>query len=81
MGMVANFAPIVNKDPECSQGLTLDLDCPGEGTLYTLNGSSKDAYNDVGREDVTVKEQLMGPYFPGMTLKLEPHSVNVFRIE
>ena len=70
----------VNKDPEETQKFTLDLPASGRVKIYTLNGSSKDSYNDIGREDVKITEEDKGEYTPGMMFALAPHSVNVIQI-
>ena len=49
-------------------------------TLLTLNGDSKDAYNDKGHEGVRVTETDLGVVSSALELSLPPHSVNVIRI-
>ncbi len=71
----------VNKDPVSSQGMVLDPCYAGcKVQIYTVNGPSPDAYNDIGREEVklTAKEAVI--YEKDMILHLEPHSVNVIHV-
>ena len=70
----------VNKDPAEGAELILDLEAAGEVTVFTLNGESRDSYNDVGREEIQIRRKEEGLYRTGMKLEIEPHSVNVIRI-
>lgn len=68
---------LVNRHPEESLELSLCLreEAPGYGVLYTINGESKDSYNDVDRPEavkITSREVSLGA-----PLVLEPHSVNL----
>ncbi len=72
---------LVNKHPEHARQLELNArGATGEAVLYTLNGPGRDAYNDVGRAEVSITARSCGQYRDGMTLELEPHSVNVLQI-
>lgn len=70
----------VNKDPVNAETVELRFleSAPREMRVHTLNGPSKDSYNDVGKTDVgvTVSEWLP---FDG-ALALAPHSVNVIEL-
>ena len=70
----------VNKDGEDAHSITIPLDKPARVTLLTLNGDSKDAYNDVAHEGVTVRETDLGLCQGAVTVALEAHSVNVIQI-
>lgn len=74
---------VVSKDPSATHDI--ELDCPGIApgtpvTTWTLNGSSPDAYNDIGVDGVTVCERAVGAFAPGMRLSFEPHSVTIVGI-
>ena len=71
----------VNKDGEHAHTIAIPLDKPAGVTLLTLNGDSKDAYNDVDHNGVTVKETVLGLCEGAVEIALEAHSVNVIRIE
>ncbi|QYR24407.1 hypothetical protein KZ483_25315 [Paenibacillus sp. sptzw28] len=46
--------------------------------LYSVTGDSKDAYNDIGKEQVRVIEQpLHWNAQSDLTVEIQPHSVNV----
>ena len=60
--------------------ITILLDKPTRVTLLTLNGDSKDAYNDVGHEGVAVTETDLGLCDGAVEITLEAHSVNVIRL-
>ena len=49
-------------------------------TLLTLNGDSKDAYNDVNHDGVTVKSTDLGLHEGTLEISLAPHSVNIIKI-
>ena len=70
-------AAIVNKDPEKSQEISFRFleDQPGFVTVHTLNGKSKDSYNDIGHKDAIIRtaEEAV---FDGK-ICVEPHSVTV----
>lgn len=70
----------VNKDPVRQLSFNLDLDYSGEAEISILNGESTESYNDVGKNGISVKTKKLGKYTRGMTLSLEPHSVNVITI-
>jgi len=68
---------LVNRHPEEEAAVTLTLreDAPATGVLYTINGDSKDSYNDIECPEavkITCKRvDLTQP------VVLEAHSVNV----
>ena len=70
----------VNKDGEHAHTIAIPLDKPAGVTLLTLNGDSKDAYNDVDYNGVNVKETVLGLCEGAVEIALEAHSVNVIRI-
>ncbi len=70
----------VNKDAENVQPLELSM-LDGEireMRIHTLNGSSPDAYNDIGHADVAVTVSEWTPF--GGEIILQPHSVNVIEL-
>ena len=70
----------VNKDPVQSHSITLPLDKPSRIMLLTLNGGSKDAYNDVGHNGVQIAERQFGPCSNACEIELPAHSVNIISI-
>ncbi|MCI2048542.1 MAG: alpha-N-arabinofuranosidase [Lachnospiraceae bacterium] len=48
--------------------------------LNYLNGPSADSYNDVGRTEIEIKQKSFGIFKNGMSITLEPHSVNIIEI-
>ena len=48
-------------------------------TVMTLNGDSKDAYNDHGHEGVRITESCLG-VIGELEIALPPHSVNIIRV-
>ena len=70
----------VNKHPDEAQLIRIPLKEPAHVTLYTLNGESKDSYNDVDREDVTIRTRSLGLCGECLEVVLEPHSVNIIEI-
>ncbi len=72
---------LVNKDSEQVHTVTVCLpDACGDVVLYSVCGSSKDAYNDIDRNEVFIDRKAIGPYQEGMQIPLAPHSVNVVHI-
>ena len=71
----------VNKDAVNVQTIELDMtDTPvSEYRLHTLNGSDRDAYNDIGKTDVSIKVSAWMK-FEG-SVALEPHSVNIIELK
>ena len=70
----------VNKDPARSHTVALPLDRPSRITLLTLNGGSKDAYNDVGHNDVQITERQFEARSHAHEIELPAHSVNVISV-
>ena len=70
----------VNKDAEHTHTITISMDRPAHVTLLTLNGDSKDAYNDVGDGGVYVTERSFGPCSGSLAVELPAHSVNVIHL-
>ncbi|MBR3642450.1 MAG: alpha-N-arabinofuranosidase, partial [Parasporobacterium sp.] len=71
----------VNKDPRKPYYLKPDLSVCGRTVLHTLTGPSENAYNDIGRNEVGVKDTELGEYTPDMLIELPPHSVNVITVQ
>ena len=71
----------VNKDPDHPHSISIPLARPSMLTLLTLNGDSKDAYNDVGHTGVQVIRQDIGPCSCSAEIELPPHSVSILRID
>ena len=69
----------VNKDPETEHTLRIPMTEASQVTVMTLNGDSKDAYNDHGHEGVRVTEADLG-MVSELGVTLPPHSVSVIRI-
>ena len=70
----------VNKDPENLCTITLPLSECSQVILYTVNGESKDSYNDVGHDGVTTQRYDLGQYENHICIMLEPHSVNLIEL-
>ena len=71
----------VNKHADQPQEIFLDPASAGRAfTVFTVNGPSKDSYNDVGRTEISVRKSAEGVCRAGEALVLEPHSVNVIEI-
>ena len=70
----------VNKDPENLCTITLPLSECSQVILYTVNGESKDSYNDVGHDSVTTQRYDLGQYENHIRITLEPHSVNLIEL-
>lgn len=69
---------IVNKHISQSRSIQLNLeDWEGETILFTLNGESADAYNDVGRKQIEIRKTELGNRGKEISIEVEPHSVNV----
>lgn len=79
-GMLAIAA--VNKHPE--QARSLQLPEVPNGVRYravTVQGNSTESYNDIGREEVTLRAGDWKPFHAGLTVLLPPHSVQVIQIQ
>ncbi|MBP3656051.1 MAG: alpha-N-arabinofuranosidase [Clostridia bacterium] len=70
----------VNKHPDSAQEIVIPLSAPAKVTVLTLNGDSKDAYNDVDHEGVKVTRRELGVCEGELRLTLEPHSVNIIEL-
>ena len=71
----------VNKDPNEEHTLLLDECYAGRKVqIFTVNGPSPTAYNDIGHEEVSLSSQGSFVYEKDMQLRLTPHSVNVIHI-
>jgi len=70
----------VNKDPDNACAIVLPL---GENTqviLHTINGESKDSYNDVDHDGVRTVITDLGQHEGSIEISLEPHSVNLIEL-
>ena len=70
----------VNKDPDSEHVICLPIESASRVTLRTLNGPDKDAYNDVGREEVCVMCSDLGIHSGSIQITLPAHSVSVIEI-
>lgn len=70
----------VNKDPDKACSITLPLDGRTQVILYTINGESKDSYNDVDHDGVRTAKTDLGMHEGCIEIALEPHSVNLIEI-
>lgn len=74
---------VASHDKDHSHALELDIDGiegTHDVTIFTLNGSSEEAYNDINHTQVVVTKHDLGAYRPGMPIQIEPHSVNIIEI-
>ncbi|WP_372661162.1 alpha-L-arabinofuranosidase C-terminal domain-containing protein [Cohnella sp.] len=76
---------LVNRHPERAESVSLNLGSViqySNAVLHSVIGDSKDAYNDIGREQVRVVEQPLNWNMKSdLTVELQPHSVNVLVIK
>lgn len=71
----------VNKSADDNQCITLSSDdASGKLTVYSISGSSTGSYNDVDRTEVSIEKSDSIEYYPGITIELKPHSVNIIQI-
>lgn len=75
---------IVNRHPDEAIELTFHSDALStfrDAVIHTVNGSSKDDYNDIDEEKVRIHEQRLS-WQPtnGMQVTISPHSVNVLTL-
>ncbi|MBQ9009750.1 MAG: alpha-N-arabinofuranosidase [Clostridia bacterium] len=70
----------VNRDPDRPHALSIPLDRPTSLTVLTLNGESKDAFNDVNCTGVKVTRQDLGLHDHEIEIALPAHSVSIIRI-
>ena len=71
----------VNKDPASVHTLVLEPAYAGHRVrIFTVNGPSPDAFNDIGREEISLCAGEPLVYEEGMELRLAPHSVNVIQL-
>ena len=68
----------VNKDPDKAHTITLPAGACA--TQLLLNGPSKDAYNDVDRNECVITEQALEAKDGLLTVTLPAHSVSVLKI-
>ncbi|KRE46914.1 hypothetical protein ASG81_10620 [Paenibacillus sp. Soil522] len=75
---------LVNRHPDQMESVSLHLGSAiqySNAVLYSVVGDSKDAYNDIGREQVRIVEQpLSWNMNSNLTVEIQPHSVNVLVI-
>ena len=70
----------VNKDPENPHTISLPLSGNTQVILYTINGESKDSYNDVDHDGVRTEKMDLGLHARSIDITLEPHSVNLIEL-
>ena len=70
----------VNKDPENTHTISLPLSGNTQVILYTINGESKDSYNDVDHDGVRTEKMDLGLHARSIDITLEPHSVNLIEL-
>jgi len=70
----------VNKDPDKAQAIKLPLNDKTQVILHTINGESKDSYNDVGHDGVRTTKAELGLHEGSIEIALEPHSVNLIEL-
>ncbi len=71
---------VVNKSPEHFEEAELDFEAGGAVKGYYICGESVSSYNDIAHTEVFVQEEELGEFAKGMTVRLRPHSVEIFRI-
>jgi alpha-N-arabinofuranosidase len=75
----------VNKHDVENRELELVLEGDGAArktvTVYTLNGASKDSYNDIDSEQVGISVTSFAAASDTVKIELPPHSVNMIVIE
>lgn len=76
---------LVNLHPDRAETVSLHLGSSvqySNAVFYSVVGDSKDAYNDIGKEQVRVIEQhLLWNTQSDVTVEIQPHSVNVLVIK
>ena len=71
----------MNKHPDEAQTITVSMpEAQGNAVIFTLNGPTKDSYNDIGRNEVGITKQSLGMYQGSLNVTLPPHSVSVLQI-
>jgi alpha-N-arabinofuranosidase len=71
---------VVNKEPEESRKVSLDLDAEGSVTCYYLAADSTESYNDFGHQGVVIASEDLGTFKGGMEIEVRPHTVSVIHI-
>lgn len=71
---------VVNKSAEDDAEAELELDADGEVKGYYICGERVSSYNDIARTEIYVHEEELGNYKKGMTVRIRPHSIEIFRI-
>jgi alpha-N-arabinofuranosidase len=72
---------VVNKHPEESRTTVITLDNASEYRVLTVNGPSKDSYNDMEHTDVELKAgEWMKADGNEIEVTIDAHSVNVIQI-
>lgn len=71
---------VVNKSPEDFVEVQFGFEADGAVKGYYICGKSISSYNDIAHTDVSVLEEDLGIYKKDMTVRLRPHSVEIFRI-
>ena len=72
---------VVNKHPSESQNIELSFPCSAKHVMkYSISGAHKDSYNDIGRNEIEIQMEDLGPFHPGMKVDVNPHSVNIIQM-
>lgn len=70
----------INKDPEHAYPIALPLSGKTQVILHTINGESKDSYNDIDCDGVHTVKHDLGMHESRVEIELEPHSVNLIEL-
>lgn len=71
---------VVNKSAEEFQELQLELEGKGRVKGYYICGETVNSYNDIGHTEVEIKEEDLGDFSFGMSVRLRPHSIEILQI-
>ncbi len=58
----------------------MDFEAEGEVKGFYINGNSTASYNDIGRQEIFIKEEHFGRFKRGMKIPLRAHSVEIIQI-
>jgi len=70
----------VNKDPDQTCSIALQLSGNTKVVLHTINGETKDSYNDVDHDGVLTRTHDLGLHEGSIAITLESHSVNLIEL-
>lgn len=72
---------VVNKHPDKCKEVEVNGAEEGKNVIYYyISGNSKDSYNDVEHEEVSILKEELGLSYRGMKISVKPHSVGVLQI-